>query len=365
MAPEYYIDVYSRTGTRVGIITDFLELSYSKRVNAPGSLTFRLTADHTMAAYLEANDQSQLRVYRCDADYSIDWYEDFEGLNQREVYSYSNGLERFTCHAPGRLFMLNWDIVPFNYPVIEDTPVETVLKTLAGLAFDGYEGSLAAQVTLVRDTGETLRIEANQARGVDAAGDFTRQQLLAALQRAAKQANDVREGGDFDLVRSGDFQWDFNFYPGQRGTDRTDTVRFGTANGSVLEAEYDHDRTGEFNHVYATVGNTTVGQSTATSTNHKTTVVSGTSTNSDTLSRRADEELEYIRARKVLRVKPAQAGPYVYGRDYCVGGVIGDIVTVSYHAEEEQKVVGVDVTFSPGSESRESIGLVLESSPTE
>lgn len=78
MSAEYRLDVYTAAGAKLAEITDYFGLAYTRRVNAPGLLTFTLAGDHTAIPQLEHN--SQVVMYRRHPEIGLGWTADFYGL---------------------------------------------------------------------------------------------------------------------------------------------------------------------------------------------------------------------------------------------------------------------------------------------
>ncbi len=241
---EYRIDVKTRAGVPVAVITDYLELGYSKRVNEPGLLTVALKGDHPAIALLQ--HAGQVEVWRRDPARDLDWHCDFRGLYMSQTRAFSDH-ELFVMSCPGAMTQLAWRYVAYpagtiNRNAFENKPAETIMRQLVK-----YNATASA-------TTPDGRIRPGAITGISEGADLGRgkrvdwycawKNLLETLQDLAKVA-----GGDFDLVQTGAQAWTFQFYPGQLGTDRSgsgsDGVLFALERGNMANAVYKLDRMGE------------------------------------------------------------------------------------------------------------------------
>ncbi len=80
MAVEYELLIKNRAGAKQALITgeQYRALTYTKRVNAPGSLIFDLNGGHEAVALLDLDWQVEVR--RRDSVQGIAWYTDFYGF---------------------------------------------------------------------------------------------------------------------------------------------------------------------------------------------------------------------------------------------------------------------------------------------
>ncbi len=237
---EYRLDIHTAAGVKVAEVTDFWSLGYQRRVNAPGLLTFGLAGNHRALADLEHN--GQLIVYRRNPALGLPWTPDFWGLfrGQRRRFTDHDAFEA-TC--PGILTMLGWRIVAWpagtlNRSLFENKRAETVLKTL--VAYNTGADATAANGRIRDGVIPGIGVEANGGGGNLVAVGCAYANLLETLQKVAGIG-----GGDFDLIKTGAAAWEFRWYAGQRGVDRTAELLFALERGNMAEPEYAFDRTEE------------------------------------------------------------------------------------------------------------------------
>ena len=239
MSTQYRLDLHNAAGAKVAELTDFWSLSYTRRVNAPGRLEFTLAGDHRAAADLEHN--GEVAVYRRNPALGLDWTADFWGLFRGMRRRFSDH-DRIEAVCPGLLTMLGWRIVAWPAGTASrssfSTRAETVLKTL--VAYNAGPEATVANGRIRDGVIAGLSVEANEAGGNTISLDCAWANLLESLQKAAAIG-----GGDFDLVRVGPAAWEFRWFAGQRGADRSGDLLFALERGNMAEPEYSHDRTEE------------------------------------------------------------------------------------------------------------------------
>lgn len=230
MATQYQLRVYNRAGTIQHLITDFLSLSYVKEMNAAGLLTFDLLADHRAVADLDLD--WQVEVWRRNAEQGIDWYCDYYGFwrgEERSANSDGRAVYRALCQA--QLGMLGRAIVGYkantsSRSLFVGTPAETIAKLLVTYNLTSSGTTADGRVRTVTRTGITV-----PASG----GTGTLMDLGCAWRNLLDVLRDVAAvgGGDFDLVKTAAASWEFTWYDGQLGTDRSASVVFALEYGNV------------------------------------------------------------------------------------------------------------------------------------
>lgn len=230
---EHQIRLYDTSGILQYVLTDYLWLSYTKRVNYPGLAQFGLSGDHP--AVTDLADKWKVEVQRRDKANGIDWTTEFEGLyREPEQVDVSPGT--FSALCPGNLSMLGWRIVAWKAGTASRSefttdPAETIIKTLveynaAASATTGNGRELNGAIT-------GLSVEADGANGNTLNWYCAWKNVLEELQKLA-----LIGGGDFDLVRTGANTYEFRWYTGQLGTDRTATALFSTGRGNMANPHY-------------------------------------------------------------------------------------------------------------------------------
>ena len=369
MGTQYRLDIHSAAGTPrsqligsadsapPGARAGFLELAYSRKVNEPGQLTFLLDGDNAAIAALE--DRAIIKVWRRNAELGIPWYRDFTGLylDQERTYT-DHGLFKASC--PGALWLLGTRYILYfagvaNRTMFTGVAAETIMKMLID-----YNASANATVANGRmRTPNTL--------GITIAGDLglgtvrswacTWDNLLTSLQDLARVG-----GGDFDLVNIGGAAWEFRFYPGQLGTDRSAGVTFAHEYGNMRTPVYKRTRNREA--TVAVVGADGVGAArnitVRTGTDYSVTndiEIFVNDTNATTATARqasGDKALRERQAEHEFSFDVIQEGARIYGRDY----FLGDLVRARYDViEVTRKIAGIAIGWKPGGEETVSVEM--------
>lgn len=326
MTTEYRLDVYDTSGVLQAILTDFTSLAYVKTVNSPGLLRFGLNGEHALLDNLD--DQWQFEIWRKPAGQA--WARDFVGIYRQAEWDYADH-SHFIATCPGIMDMLRWRIVAWTANTADrskftTTEAETIMKTLVSYNADASATVANGRIREGEITG--MAVEADGANGNTLDWYCAYDNLLESLQKLALIA-----GGDFDLVKTSATAWEFRWYTGQLGTDRTATVKFSMELGNMAEPKYKEPRIEE--KTVAIVG----GQGTEadrdtvvrTGTNYKTSnniemFVNATDIDlGDTaaLEDRGDQKLNVVEARNEFEFKALQIPSTLYGVHY----YLGDLVT--------------------------------------
>lgn len=245
--PDCKLRIYDTSGDLKYDFKNFNSLAYNKRVNSPGLLNFSLSAEHDLVS--KDFDKWQVEVW-LKPD-SMDWTRDFIGLIRKDVWSYVNTeIVEFTC--PGLMQILRWKEILYpaktaDRTVFTNEQIETICNTLvkynattSGTTGDGRDRAAANGYPL---TG--LSVEADGGEGNLYSGGFycTRKNLLETLQDLASIG-----GGDFDVVKTSSTAWQWRWYEGQRGSDKSsgsEKVIFSMGRGNMANPIVTNDRIGE------------------------------------------------------------------------------------------------------------------------
>lgn len=365
MTTQYEVKVRDRAGVRQYEVTDFLALDYSKFLNGFGRLNVSLSGRHPAIDALEKD--GQIEVWRYDDSNNIAPYCDFFGLyrdrDRNTPEENKNGIYKMKCvsqshylyravtgHAAGTNLRNDFTAVP----------AETVMKNLV-------QYNCTASATLVDGRKRVPTWASLITVATDAGGgaDFTKamahSKILACLQEVA-----VVSGMDFDLVKVGARAWEFRTYS-PLGSDLTNTVKFSlewdnmgnpVLTGNAIDEETvamawgnGEGASREFLEVH--------GPNYADDYNDIEFYVDAKNQEGDSLESAALVRLNEARARDDLGFEARQS-VFRYGRDYCVEGVMGDKVAVTYYeATETKRIRGVYVVVatSSGGQSAEQIRL--------
>ncbi len=243
MSATYVIFIFNpTTGARVAIIDNALELTYVKRVNEAGVFSFAVNRSHKDIGFLV--DKALVEIWRSDLDGGIAPYCDFYGLIRKRQ---TRGLpvNRVTVSGVGQMALLGWRTVNFrkavaNRTIFTSAKAETIMKTLVT-----YNATASATVVNNRISDgtwpdRTITVQADAAGGSTRDWECEQRNLLVTLKDLSRVG-----GGDFDLVKTGAMTWDFRFYAGQLGADRTASVKIGEDFGNMTNAELTEDWTNE------------------------------------------------------------------------------------------------------------------------
>ena len=238
MANSYRLDVYDTSGGLQYQLVDFLFLSYLRSVNAPGMVLFQMAGDHDLLANIA--DKWQVEVWRRPTNKP--WVREMTGIYRDLEGLYSDQSKVF-LYCPGIMSMLgsrivNWYSGYDGYSMFLSDPAETVMKRLVdyNAAANATTGNGRKRNGAI--TG--LTVEADGANGNTVNWYCHGQNLLATIQDIALIA-----GGDFDLVKTSSTAWQFRWYTGQLGTDRSASITFSMSYGNMGNPYYLETRTAE------------------------------------------------------------------------------------------------------------------------
>ena len=363
MSASYKLRFYSTAGLLLADVTDFWELSYTKRVNTPGMLTFKLREDHAAVALLE--HKSQVEVWRRNQKQDIDWYCDFYGLYLDQDRSYTDRAI-FVANCPGQMWFLDTRYVAWFAATADRTrftsdPAETIMKTLVD--YNACANATTGNGRRRNGAIIGLSIQADGANGNTLNWNCAWRNLLTTLQALA-----LVGGGDFDLIKTAAQAWQFRWYTGQRGTDRSATVIFALERGNMANPYYRYDRIGE--KTVAIVGGQgeeddrdvviRTGDDYAAGNDVEVFVDARQCSVTAGYNAAGDKRLDELQARDEFGFDVVQTPACLYG-DVAAGGhyELGDLVKArAFGIEKTHKFVGVTVTLDEN--GNETIDLETE-----
>lgn len=241
MDPQIRLDLCTSAGVKFAEVSDFLELSASVRVNYAGSLKTVLNGNHPALASLENNSHVEL-YYKYEGGA---WTRFFGGLYRSQNRSQQDE-PYFTLTAIGYLWMLRTRIIAYftnlaNKTYFSAAKAETIMKSLVTANITSAATVVNGRIRAGTNWPATvISVQADAAGGNTQDWYCAQDYLLDTLQKLAEIA-----GGDFDLVKTAANAFEFRFYSGQLGTDRTSLVVFALGYGNMREPVYSYDRTGE------------------------------------------------------------------------------------------------------------------------
>lgn len=346
MATDYKLRIYNRSGVLQYEIVDFRALGYTRQVNAPGMATVVLDGAHPAVAAVDLD--WQLEVWRRNPAFRLDWTCDFYGLiRDTERTSDEKGIQTATLYAPGSLHLLQRAIVAYktgdaDRSLFTADPAETIAKALVTYNATSSGTVLDGRLRAVNLTGISVQADAAGGNTLDMVCSY--QNLLSALQEIAAIG-----GGDFDLVKTGAAAWEFRWYSGQLGTDRSATVTFalgyGNMAGPTLKRNTLNERTVAIVGGQGEADSRTVevrtGANYAAGYNGAEMFVEGRSYSTTAgLQGAGDRALDEAKARYSLEFDVIQTPASVYGVHYG----LGDLVTAQFEEySATKKIVSVTV----------------------
>lgn len=369
MAATYYFKLKNQSGVVVHQSNVWRTLNYTKRVNGLHSVTLQVPYDHPVVPFYELD--SQIEVYRRDAEKGLDWYLDFEGMFRTPVSQlFENGRETFTMYGFGYNDLLArrgiW--YPSGSAFTEKADVaETVMKEFV----DENAGPSANHVDRKGGSGVTqgLSIELDLGGGAVWTGARAYRNLYSVLEEIAQDTNTF-----FDTVGVGDGLFMFQFYPNQRGTDRSTVgldpttglnaagnapVVFAAEFGNLLTLAHSVNRSEEFTVVLALgqgieedredfVASDAVAEVASPWNRRELSYNANQETTQAGLESVANAQL-MARAQKIgFNFTPLFAGATVLGRDYDWG----DVITARYRGDDfHLGIVSKTVTVDSGGEN--------------
>lgn len=362
MASEIVLRTYDDAGGLTHVITDYLQVGYSRRVMRPGRCMFVLGMGHGAIADLVLG--AVVEVWRRDAALGLDWRCEFAGLWRGETRADDeNGVSTYTGVAVDGIGLLELAAVGYaagssGRNTWSASKAETVAKALmtynltaSGTLVDGRKSAV---------TAPGVSVQADGAGGNTISFSCAWYRLLDALQEVARVG-----GGDWDMVRSGVGTWEFRWYTGQMGTDRSGSVVFATNYGNMRRPRLVRDYVSE--RTVAIVGGQ--GEEAAravvvrTGANYDADVNWGETfvdaRNAETtaaLQAAGDARLGELQAREQLSFEVVQTPGSSYGVHYD----LGDLVSGRYwDVSATKQIVGVSVEFAE--QGGERIEIELES----
>lgn len=365
---KYTLIVSNAAGVRQFIVTDFLSLQYQKIVNDIGLLSFSVPDTHSMALSIVERDW-QVEVIRSrvsDANISnaIAAYTDFGGfIRDEERVTSSDGKTTVTYYAVGWNDLLNRSIIAYkagvtNRSAFTSAKAETIIKT-----FVTYNATSSGTTADGRDRnvptwGGYVTVQADGAGGNTLDVFFSRTNLLDSIQQIANIG-----GGDFDMVKTAARAWDFRWYSGQLGTDRSATVTFALQYGNMANPALRYRRIEERT-VAIVAGQEVAGiraVETVTGTNYNAATnsyeifVDGSDiTTNNGLQDRGDEKLYDLRAKDDLTFDVIQTPGSLYGLNY----FLGDKVTGYFQGvSATKKIHSVSIEFDAFGQEIVKLGL--------
>ena len=366
MPARYQIRLKDTSGSVVAITDHFERLAYTKRVNKAGFYTLQVNEGAPFVAAIGLD--YQLEVWRRDQAANIDWYLDFEAFHRTPVRQRDKrGKAIFRSYGVGYADLLRRRIV-------------------AGFASTAYTEKNGAAETVAKEfvteqctVGDRailgFSVEADGGSGANIQVTRAWRILLEVLQEASLMAQQKGGPGDFAVVGTGPGTFEFRWYDGQLGADRTvgnadgnAPIVFSILLGNMALPIYALARTDEANVIY--VAGQGEGDSRALEIRTDPIAMADSPWNrremfadarheitAAALQDKGDRTLEEMQAQESFSFDVIQTEQTQYGRDYS----LGDLITARYGAiERNKKIVGVGIVVE---HNKDTISVELADVP--
>lgn len=243
MSYELFLKLYDRAGdTKRGAIFP-LWARFADSVNADDPLVFRLNADSDPAQAVEELDiveafirNREIGLISSDGGFVsafVGIIRDFDISTDESSITYIDFI------APAENHILSWRSVLFyagadDRSTFESGAAETIMKTVIEYNFTASAipaNGRHRNGDLLPGMGLNISIGADMEAGNLLSASFMGSNVLTALQKLAENG-----GGDFQLSWLGGNDWEFEFYPGQLGNDKSsgpDRVLFSLQNNTM------------------------------------------------------------------------------------------------------------------------------------
>lgn len=371
MVVEYHIRAYDLAGTLKAVIADEFTFTLSNAVNQVGGFHLTLPYDSPYVALRAAKDVFEVWRRVRDVDEAgtvtdaISWYIEGTYLYREAELRDDGAIQTFTAHCTSLEEILAWRVVAYAALTTSKTkwlatPTETIMKdlvkwnlTTSATAANSRYLNAALSYSIA---GATLTNQADAAGGTVRDWFCEHRNLLQVLQDLAENG-----GGDFAVVKTGLAAYEFRFYAGQLGTDRSATVLFSLDRGNMADPVYLDSIVGR--PTVAIVGGDGPNDARAivnvmgadSSNNQVEAFVDARGfTTTTSLTDYGGSQLYRTKAEGRLSFGVLQTPSCLYGRDYVLGDKVSGRafgVTTTY------KVAGRTVTFTPDGDEQLTIGL--------
>lgn len=365
MALYYHIRIYNASGALQYIVTDFVALRYTNLVNAAGLCVFTVSGNHPIVSDLDLDWQVEVwRSNPVDEDTPTGaWAADFRGFFRDEMRNSDNdGQSFFTAYCPAQISLLGrrdiaWAAQTTDRTIFISEPAETIAKTLVD--YNAGANATTGNGRIRTGTITGLSVETDGASGNTLDWNCFGVNLLETLTAIARVGD-----GDFDLVKTGATAWEFRWYDGQLGTDRSASVRFslplGNMSNPVLRRHRMSERTVA---IVAGQGEgsgrsfvTRTGENYAVGTNDIEMMIDARDVSTTNgLNARGDVRLDEVEARDDLTFDVIQTPASRYNYHY----FLGDLVTGIYQGVSSTKKIHA-VTIDFDAEGNEQIIVELQ-----
>lgn len=250
----YELRFFSAAGVTKSVVRDFNWLVLQKGRNRPGLLEFELPGDH--AAIADFEHMGQVELWRSNSRLGLDMYNEFSAFLMDPDEVSSAGIPYYTARCPGQPVLLGqrhvlWFAGESNKSEFINQYAEYIMKEL--VLYNLGASATTGNGRLNTGSRSDISIQAGSTGGVQIEHYCAWDNLLESLQAIV-----AKGGGDFDLVQTtkNPNNWDFRFYAGQLGADKTsgaDKVVFSERHANLAEPRRRFNRRDERT-VFAVLG---------------------------------------------------------------------------------------------------------------
>jgi hypothetical protein len=358
---NYRVDVYDTNKVRQAILTDFINLSYSKTVNFPGVISITLSGAHPLLKTI--GDKWIVEIWRKETD---TWQLEISGLFRDLNWEYSdNSIATINCY--GILSVLGWRVIAWYADTTDRTKfiskkAETIAKTLVNYNTTSLASTANGRLRDGILNYPTISVQADSGTGNTLDYFCAYSNLLEALQDLSNIG-----GGDFDLVKQSVGSYQFQWFNGQRGSNKSSTLIFAINYGNMAEPTYNIERSsatsvaivggqGEANLRQIVVVNSN--DYNVTTNNIETFVAATDVDTTNGLTSRGNSTLLELSPQSLFGFKVLQTPSCRYGIEYSLGdlvSVINPFTTDKYTV----KIDGVQVSLSDNGNEQIDISMKM------
>ena len=350
---NWQIRILDQDGALVAILDRYEEFHLIRQVNGVGSFGILLSGENPKADLFELD--GQIEFWRRYQMHDLDWYVEFGGF-YRDARWFLDDQDNLQMEAIG----LGWNHLLARRIIVgakaasweKSDKAETIAK------------EIVTEQCVTRAALHQFSVQADAANGPNVAMARHYRNVLEVCQEIASIGE-----GDFAVVNTAAATFQFRWYDGQLGTDRSATVIFATERGNMRRASLSLRRTPEISAVLA--GGRELAEDRAQVWSTSAPRIAESNWNrleafrDSRMSPDADlpdeglEMLEAGRPKFELNFEVIQTPSTLYGVDY----FLGDLVTARFHGYEATRKVTkvvIDVESRGEGESVEQIQIVTE-----
>jgi len=341
MSVLWQIRLKKADGSLSEIIDHFAGFSFVQRVNTKGAYALRLDGNDAKCASFALD--GQLEFWWRDLEHGIDWRKEFEAFHRNpDYYVTEKGALMFESSGPGYNHLLDRRIVEAaagSSGGRKSGKAETICKAWVNEQCGPGAGARAiADLSMQADatTGNTIKLSRS------------RKKVLSVCQDIARIG-----GGDFAVVGTGAATYEFRWYNGQLGTDRSASVIFTLERGNMARPRLYYPRSNEVNAVLVAGQGAGTDRTTSWRTdasliddspiNRIESFKDARNTPDDGLDDVGDIVLDEGKPRQRLTFDVIQIAGCMFGKDY----FLGDLCTakfLDYEGTVKAMEVGVNVS---------------------